>query len=471
MGFSCGATTSNSLTVYIATAALALPRGTIYEAQLGLAAENSGSERFVPFIATTSTDPQVFVGDLLPGTEYLVKTRHRIWWTGEWSNLTAVPISCATNQLRDGQPRVLPPRIPPTLTTILVGVAPPTNSTDDFVVEARVAGTTGAWSAPVPLDATHRALVTGLAPATVYELRARASSSADSSPTSPTSPPASDVVLHRTATPNVSNLTVFRISELCGGSGDASYTYDESPEYKRPCQPDQLYNHDSGTLLADVEFITATKQSGFVPDFNDSVTSRYCVSHEASPPSLPVGEAFADYVSCNGRDTEHYRCTCNVFVDRCIGRVDTSSCHQITVNTSKGQWKRTECDCSAESTAASAKYIGAMPVYYPFPRFNHKGGFGTQCSPDLVPPASKSTFLGKWYSMPEQSQCAAETVGLPGKDGCTWARRATHHMVHGFQLLGAGFNMSNHYDDSTLRQNDHVIEAVLSRHPVRCCDC
>ena len=60
---------------------------------------------------------------------------------------------------------------------------------------------------------------------------------------------------------------------------------------------------------------------------------------------------------------------------------------------------------------------------------------------------------------------------LPGARGCTWARRATHHLVHGRQLLGAGFNLSRALDEAQLRQNEKAIEDVLAAHPSRCCDC
>ena len=88
--------------------------------------------------------------------------------------------------------------------------------------------------------------------------------------------PPSDAVVHRTAAPNTTNLTAYRISELCGG-GNSSYSYDSDPEYFRPvcahkssckptsasltletlwqCEPDYLADHDSGSLLADMEFI------------------------------------------------------------------------------------------------------------------------------------------------------------------------------------------------------------------------
>ena len=51
------------------------------------------------------------------------------------------------------------------------------------------------------------------------------------------------------------------------------------------------------------------------------------------------------------------------------------------------------------------------------------------------------------------------------------ARRATHHFVHGFQLLQAGFNLTTPYTAPQLRQNDAVIEQVLAQHEARCCDC
>ena len=218
-------------------------------------------------------------------------------------------------------------------------------------------------------------------------------------------------------------------------------------------------------MLADVEFITATGGSGFVPDFNGSVVSRYCVSHVKR--SQPV-----DYVSCNGRDTEHYRCTCNVFIDRCIGRLDTSECKVVTRKTPSGaHFNETECSCSASSAVASRQYIGAMPVYYPFPKFRRHTKSTAECVPELVPPATESVYLGDWYSMPAAAECRSDEVALPGRGGCTWARRATHHIVHGFQLLGAGFVYGKRYDADTLRHNDQVIEGVLARHPVRCCDC
>ena len=157
-----------------------------------------------------------------------------------------------------------------------------------------------------------------------------------------------------------------------------------------------------------------------------------------------------------------------------------------------------ECSCSNASLAVSATRIGRMPVYYPFPTFAKKPT--TQCIGTVVPPVSASVYLGDWYeihplitltlaarprprrppstspptlrySMPAAAECPPDALELPGARGCTWARRATHHLVHGRQLLGAGFNLSRALDEAQLRQNEKAIEDVLAAHPSRCCDC
>lgn len=236
---------------------------------------------------------------------------------------------------------------------------------------------------------------------------------------------------------------------------------DDESTYAQPCQPDNLYNHDTGDLLADVEFINAIggELSWYVPSFNGSVTSRYCISRVAAP--------FADYVSCNGLDTEHYHCDCNLFADRCIGRQDTSPCHS-RLTPSGSSWPL--CECSAESTATSAKYIGSTPVYYPFPAF-HGFRHAHNCSDIGVPPRESSVYLGEWYSLPAASECAPDAIALPGASGCTWARRAIHHFVHGFELLATGFNLTHNYDSATLRHNSEVVARTFAKHQARCCDC
>ena len=441
MAFHCANATSVGLSIHFAGFH---PPGTLFEAQLGLALP---APEFKPFVSSTVLAPLLRIDDLLPGTTYLVKTRTRAPVTHEWSDLSDTSIECRTLALKPGQPWVLPPRVPPTLESLVVSIAALTTAAaaDELRVQLRPLGDE-AWSTPVVIPpAKPQMRISGLDEGTTYEVRALAGAGV-----------ASDIVRHKTARRGVANLTVFRISELCGASG--SYTYDE--EYRRACQPDNLYNHDSGSLLADVEFINGAQGSGFVPDFNGSVTSRYCVSR--------VDRPYADYVSCNGRDTEHYTCTCNVFIDRCIGRLNTSTCHAPPPG---ARHAMPRCDCSAASTAGSARYIGRMPVYYPFPAIGHTSKHPTRCSPELVPSANESVYFGDWYSMPSAAECAPDATMLPGAAGCTWARRATHHFVHGFELLGAGFNLSKPYTVAQLRQNREVIERVLAQHQARCCDC
>ena len=84
----------------------------------------------------------------------------------------------------------------------------------------------------------------------------------------------------------------------------------------------------------------------------DSVTTAYCVER--------IVEPFADYASCNGPDTEHYTCTCNNWIDRCIARDDTSVCNASHLDVSH----MPSCKCSEASLARSSKVIGRMPVRF-----------------------------------------------------------------------------------------------------------
>jgi len=411
----------------------------------------------MPFLALEATElaAPLAVADLLPETAYVFKARARTTPSKIWSNLS-MPITCSTLALQPHQPRIVPPHTPPTLTSLVVGVQPAGQCRPHATthVQLRALGAQ-AWSAPIAVcGATVR--LDGLKPASVHEVRAYSRAAGGAAPVY------SDVVTQRTAAHGSANMTVYRISELCGGNADYDYSYGDGTR-DRACEPDNLYNHDSGELLADVEFINAVGGHGsfFVPDFNGSVTSRYCVAHVDAP--------FADYVSCNGRDTEHYSCACNVFIDRCIGRLDTSSCVPPPPPVHPHSSHMPECTCDRSSTAASARYIGAMPVFYPFPRMAPPTNrSSTHCN---AAPLERSTLLGQWYSMPSQAECDPSVMTLPGPSGCTWSRRATHHFLHGAQLLDHGFNLSRIYDDAQLRQNRDVIDAVLAQHPVRCCDC
>eukprot|EP00965_Chrysotila_dentata_P023873 790872-Pleurochrysis_carterae.AAC.4 len=193
--------------------------------------------------------------------------------------------------------------------------------------------------------------------------------------------------------------------------------------------------------------------SPFVTDFNASVITRYCVAMHDAP--------FADYVSCNGRKPWNYSCACNNWVDRCIGRLDRSSCHNNTHSAFMPS-----CSCTNASLAASSKRIGRMPVYYPYPDFRHFSN--SSCA---VPPLHASTYLGDWYSMPAEAECDPGTAAFPGLNACTWARQPRQHFVHGHELVLGRFNVSGPFDLVELQQNEAVIQKAFARHPSRCCGC
>jgi hypothetical protein len=74
-------------------------------------------------------------------------------------------------------------------------------------------------------------------------------------------------------------------------------------------------------------------------------------------------------VSCNGQP-ESQICTCAVYMDRCIGRRDVSSCNEKW-------WQRIipdvlrPCECDADASAYSASHIGRQDVYLPMPAWTN----------------------------------------------------------------------------------------------------
>ena len=380
-----------------------------------------------PFLSQTSTSSALSVDDLAPATAYSLTLRSRDAQSRVWTGLST-PVSCATKPLLPLQAHVLPPTTAPLPDAVYARLAPATAA---YKVQHRKTGAKD-WSAAQSFAANGTSITSvkleGLTQDTAYEVRASVGAG-----------PYSDSVVHRTASSSFDPLVVHRISENCG---------DE-------CEPDLLYNHDTGSILADVEFITAMSRGGhFVQDFNASVTTRYCVHHERRP-------AYADYVSCNGNDTEHYDCYCNNWIDRCIGRLDTSVCNASVPDPEK----MPACACSDASLAESAKFLGRMPVYNPFPHHHHTSG--APPLPDCnVPPLGESTFLGYWYSLPAAAECAAR-----GRTGCSWERRSWQHFVRGWQLLAKGFNTSEAMDMPQLKANAAVIEKVIAEHAPRCCMC
>jgi len=357
-----------------------------------------------------------------------VVTRSRDAATRKWTRIgTAAP--CATKALAPKQLHLMPPTTMPKATSVELHIAPEQQE-GSVEVTYRLANSTAAWlTMRVAGPPFH---LTGLAPDSAYYVKAALVVSAD------TVGPISDPTVHRTASSQWESLDMFRISEKCG----------------EDCEVDFLYDHDAGDLLSDVDFIThVANSSAFDIIFNTSVITKYCVERTAV--------AFADYVSCNGPDAEHYTCLCNNWIDRCIGRLDLSPCPDQM---------HEPCKCSDESLARSSQFVGRMPVYAPFPNVHASNG---SC-PAL--PVEQSTFLGYWYSFPAQAECAPSSLGgwkrRSNRTGsCSWGRHASQRLVRGEALVSLGFNLSVACDVPQLVHNRDVIEHALAEHPSRCCGC
>ena len=251
------------------------------------------------------------------------------------------------------------------------------------------------------------------------------------------------IVLHRTSAPGTGFFEMFRISELCGDA----------------CEPDMLGDHDSGDLLADVDFITHVASSDhFNISFNASIVTRYCVERR-----VPTDD-WADYLSCNGRRPP-----------TTLARATTGSTAASAASTSR----RATCTLPATACppagarprqlARSHAEVGRMPVYAPFP--NTGGGKGPvdwNCTA-TTPPASASHYLGSWYSTPSEAACKPGTS--PAAEGCSWSRRAAQHFVLGADLHVLGFNTSDVTDMPELEHNRKVVMDAFDLHPARCCGC
>jgi hypothetical protein len=204
-----------------------------FELQLWSANASSG-------LAQTADKPAMLLHDLQPGTEYLLATRSRSCGADgcRWSALSEAS-ACATLPLLPGQPRVLPPTVEPTLTSVHVSLEPPTvSAAAAFLLQFRkvassdwdaaAAAAAGAppplWSSPTRVDTTSWVL-DGLAPASTYEVRAIALL-ANSTGLRARGPP-SEPTRYSTADDLWTPLPTYRVSELCGAT----------------CQPDDLAEH------------------------------------------------------------------------------------------------------------------------------------------------------------------------------------------------------------------------------------
>ena len=422
----------------------------LYEVQAAKADDHT-PDTTTPFLATTTTNTSLNLKDLHPNTSYVLRARANRRKTRRWTELSQA-VTCTTLALQKGQPHLLPPTEAPKTDAVALRIEPTLLPSGAPVYVQLRSADKPAWSAP-RLFANTTGWLEGLAPATTYEVRALLT---------PGGVP-SDAVEYRTLDA-ASKLTAYRIAELCSDDPRPSYTYEEPPE---PCQPDYLRNHDAGDLLADVEFATLTAGSFFDPQFNGSVLARYCVEY-----TLP--DRFADYVSCNGVDTEHYECACNNFIDRCIGRLPIDSCHFAPQEAHL--FDNVSCECTAESLAHSARVVGRMPVYYPFPQFHNRSH---SSSPSChVEPAESSSFMGHWYSLPAAAECATGSRVPTGGASCSWSRSRRSYFAHGFELAEAGFELldGSHGGGtvdilSLLERNSLVVSGVFASRVSRCCGC
>jgi len=392
-----------------------------------------------PFLSQTSPVPTIRLVDLNPDTRYTLTLRSRT--RGNWTDL--VPLAhCSTRPLKLNQAWVLSPQTAPTTHSMVVALGHGSHK-HRFSVQYRQTNSLAAWSSPQTFEGLN-GTIDDMQSGTKYQIRARLELSNGSLG------PFSDVVEQRTADLRTESLDMYRISEMCGNPAEG----------QSECEPDLLQNHDSGELLADVDFITemANGSGFFIGQFNTSVTTAYCVER--------VRDEYADYASCNGPDTENYKCTCNIWFDRCIGQLDTTVCNATDLDESH----MPSCKCSEASLARSSQVIGRMPVYTPFASFPPLHKFE---SSECFHPPGTPTFLGYWYSMPKQGECDPIDVadGLPSHSSCSWARRSSQHFVQGAALTQLGFNSSLPSDVRELKQNSNVVRAALNKHRVRCCGC
>lgn len=409
-------TTANSLGVSWP----AVPGAVLYDVHVSL-----GAGAWDPFLSVTSATAEVAILDLQPATQYALSVRSRGPRPEQWTAM-GPRARCSTAAAYHGGPTIRPPQgpaLPDAIFVSLAGPAPPSAT-----LYHRAAGSSHRGEATPIFAGSQRVMVGQVREASSYEVWLEVGAAGTPSPT----------VLHRTSSRATSFFEAYRISEECGSA----------------CQPDMLGDHDSGDLLADTSFITVIAGGGgFNISFNTSIVTRYCIER-----AIPPSGDWADYVSCNGPRSEDYTCQCNNWIDRCIGRLDISSCDL--------RKPVPPCTCSAGSLARSAKEVGRMPVYWPWPPVH---GGDRNCT-RAVPPAARSTHLGSWYSTPSAAACAAG-VSPAASAGCSWSRRAAQHYVIGKDLHELGFNSSNATDVAELEQNHAVLKAAFEKQEARCCGC
>eukprot|EP00041_Stephanoeca_diplocostata_P020911 m.478403 g.478403 ORF g.478403 m.478403 type:complete len:504 (-) comp21692_c0_seq8:1252-2763(-) len=282
----------------------------------------------------------------------------------------------------------------------------------------------------------------------------------------------SEVQQFRTANPNTTWIQTHRVTE--NSRADVDF----------------LSNHNSGTLEADVAFMTFQGNSSRFFDFLHSPETGFCVEIQkvnlssikrtpSNPEAIPMPVGYADYISCNGDRTDpppgtgwgNYTCVCDNEIDRVIAHQSQHLINRLCPNTSAapvihGRFPMNPCHCNAESLAYSAKYTGWMPVSLPWITFD---------SPVWPPvPPAELTPYGGWFHHPSGAKCDdTVTSAIGDASGCTWKRHPRAVMVYGGDLLLAGWNMSDAPSTRAIKNNVLAAERAYDQLPVhqRCCGC
>ena len=108
------------------------------------------------------------------------------------------------------------------------------------------------------------------------------------------------------------------------------------------------------------------------------------------------------------------------------------------------------CNCSSDSLADSARRIGRMPVYAPFPDIHGREGFVCK-----IEPIAQSTLWGYWYSFPAHTprkQSASPSPTPTSRSRChpkSWRRttRGSLSQVMMVHARGAVEALSSRYED------------------------
>jgi hypothetical protein len=349
------------------------------------------------------------VGDLHPSTTYTFRVRASTanevsgWqpWGASWACTTRAPPAGAVTNVR-------------AVSTATAGAGEVTVEFDAPAAGPSPWYVVSAGDAP-PLNVTQpRAALVGLEPGAVVSATVRTASGATSDPV-------------QLRVPGVTSrfVSVYRISE----AQDAD---DQEVDF--------LSNHDSGSDAGDVAFVTAVGGSGhFVANYNTSVITQYCVELALQP--------FADYTSCNKPDVNSssaarvgvepnmtYVCACNNKIDRVIGHQDfTKACGLTPIGHHGGS-----CNCTEQSLARSAAYVGMMPVFLPWMCQGFGSAGNGTCATNIP--------FGEWYSTPTPGQCPeGAPLGTTSAAGlsCTWRRLSSARILRGFQLLQHGWNATD----------------------------